>query len=169
MTDPYYTKTVTVDTDRQRFNGFNEKEMLGLMAMTGITVLAHHELANKYWPDAYVQQRLDSPWWLVKTYQGYIELGYRKRVFSISWHETPIKLIVTENDVTKSETMVHSYNIGDTIEHLKVLASRLNVNPEKNLWDKVGRLLEADARAGMMRGTTNWGAYLVKAIEANPS
>ena len=81
------------------------------------------ELPNNYWPDSYVDLRRENPWWLVKTPHGLIELGPRKRVFSIHWDETNIRKIVTEDDVTKSETMVHAWNIEDALKYLKALVA----------------------------------------------
>jgi hypothetical protein len=57
-------------------------------------------------------------WWLVKVDQGYIKIGWRKRVINIDWSETPLRKIITPDDVTKSGDMVHAWSIAKAIEYL---------------------------------------------------
>lgn len=103
-------------------HGMGEQEMIALFLLAGIRVDGWHELANQYWPDAYVEQRAASPWWLVETSIGRIRLGWRKRVISIHWDEAPIRAIITRDSVTKDITMVHAWGYGDAVTYLQSLA-----------------------------------------------
>lgn len=72
-------------------------------------------LANEYDPER------DDPWWLVETNLGMIKIGWRKRVINIDWSATAIRKVVTDEDVTKDETMVHAWSTLKAIEYLTVL------------------------------------------------
>ena len=89
--------------------------------LAGIEVLSHWELQNQYWPRGYLEYVVRSPWWLVKTHVGLIKIGRRKRVWSIDWKDTPIRKIVTDDDVTKDLHYVHAWTEEKLIEYLKVL------------------------------------------------
>jgi hypothetical protein len=96
----------------------NEAEMRALFVLAGIAVENHWQLANGYWPEAYADLRAQSPWWLVQTRFGNIRLGWRKRVISIEWDATKIRGVVTKDDVTKDETMVHAWSYHKAVEYL---------------------------------------------------
>lgn len=99
----------------------NEEKVKALFLLAGIEVLKLWKLENKYWPSAYTDMIMANPWWLVRTPFGLIEIGDRKRVTNIDWSDTDIRVIVTENDVTKNDTMVHAYSDEKIIEYLKAL------------------------------------------------
>lgn len=99
----------------------NEQTVMGIFAVSGIQVLNKWKIENQYWPDAYKELKEKSPWWLIKTTKGLIEIGWRKRVISIDWSDTGIRKVVTDEDVTKSETMVHARSEEDAICYLKAL------------------------------------------------
>ena len=105
-----------------------QEQVKGLFALAGIDVLRMWELPNQYWPDAYVEERKNSPWWLVKTPKGLIEIGWRKRVISIRWDDTPVRRVLTDDDVTKDETMVHAWGYGKALAYLTALAPDLTPN-----------------------------------------
>lgn len=88
---------------------------IALFEMAGFEVKSVHELPNGYWPDAYVELRRDNPWWLIETEIGLVKIGWRKRVISIDWSATPYRIVVTEKDVTKDETMVHAWSYTDAL------------------------------------------------------
>jgi hypothetical protein len=69
------------------------------------------------------------PWWLVKTPFGLVEIGWRKRVININWEETPVRAVVTKDDVTSSETFVHAWGEEKALEYLKALAA-VAVDPQ---------------------------------------
>ncbi len=101
---------------------FSEQEARSIFTLAGIEVLNVWEVANQYWPNAYVEERKESPWFLVKTKYGLIMMGWRKRVLAIDWIDTEIRKIVTEDDVTKDETMVHAYSVESAVTYLRELA-----------------------------------------------
>jgi hypothetical protein len=95
-----------------------EEQARAIFLLAGIEVKKIHRLENKYWPEAYVEQRKNSPWWLAMTELGAIEIGWRKRVISINWEDTPIRAVVTESDVTKDDVMAHAYSYSDAVAYL---------------------------------------------------
>lgn len=101
----------------------NEEQAKALFLLAGFSTTRFHRLENKYWPDAYVAERSNSPWWLVMTEFGPVEIGWRKRVISISWEDTPARVIVTEDNVTKEETFVHAWSYVKALEYLTALAA----------------------------------------------
>lgn len=99
------------------------KQLDALLLLSGLEYTQAYQIANNYWPDceAYSDLRRKYPWWLVLTDLGPVMIGWRKRVISISWEDTPVRVIVTDKDVTKSETMVHAWNYGDAVSNLTTL------------------------------------------------
>jgi hypothetical protein len=98
-----------------------EEKVKALFLLADIKVLKLWKLENKYWPSAYVDMIMANPWWLVKTPLGLIEIGNRKRVVNIDWSDTSIRKVITEDDVTKDNTMVHAWTDEKIIEYLKAL------------------------------------------------
>ena len=98
-----------------------EAHMRALFLLAGIQVIAARELPNGYWPDAYVEERKASPWWFVQTPAGWIEIGRRKRVISVNWSTTTIRVLVTADDVTKDLDHVHAYGYADCVRYLTEL------------------------------------------------
>lgn len=103
-----------------------EEMVRALFLVAGIDVLNLWKIENKYWPEAYVEERRASPWWLVQTKWGMIEIGWRKRVISIDWKDTPLREInLTLEDVTKTETMIHAWTYIKAVEYLNSLRNHL--------------------------------------------
>lgn len=96
-----------------------------LFTLAKIPVLAYWELPNEYWPSVYVTSRLKSPWWLVKTPWGLLKIGMRKRVWSLHWDDTNLRKVITEDNTTKSETMVHAWTEEKLLEYLKALQAEM--------------------------------------------
>jgi hypothetical protein len=102
-------------------------EMEGLVKAwfitTGFEVKDVFRLSNQYWGYSLddCHYRVANPWWLVETDVGKIVLGPRKRVWHIDWERTTIRGIVTEEDITKGDTYVHSYSHADTVKYLASL------------------------------------------------
>lgn len=118
------------------------EEVTSLFTLAGIPMLNMWELPNQYWPihENYAKIRAEKPWWLVKTNHGLIKIGWRKRVISIEWEDTPLRVIVTEDDVTKEPTLVHAWNTEDAVKYLKVLGKHLKDLPAV----RPNKLTEAD-------------------------
>lgn len=97
---------------------FDETRAAALFDLAGIEVASLHELPNGYWPKVYAEEREESPWWLALTEFGPVKIGWRKRVLNIDWTETQVRHIVTEDDTTKDETMVHAWGYDKAIQYL---------------------------------------------------
>lgn len=103
----------------------NKEFVEGLFKVAKIPVLKMWKLENKYWPSAYTELILQNPWWLVKTPYGLIEIGPRKRVISIGWEETEYRGIITPDDVTKNDDLVHAWTELKAAEYLMELGKQL--------------------------------------------
>lgn len=97
------------------------EEVKALFLLAEINATHFDEIANCYWPEAYVEMRQKYPWWLVTTDFGVIKLGWRKRVISIHWDRTQVRQVITLDDVTKDETMVHAWTYSKAVEYLATL------------------------------------------------
>jgi hypothetical protein len=98
-----------------------EKECEGIFTTAGIPFTHKWELMNQYWPRAYPDMILNSPWWLVETPMGLIRIGWRKRVIEIDWSHTRFEHKVTTDSVTISNTSVHAWEMPKAAEYLKNL------------------------------------------------
>ena len=88
---------------------------VALFEMAGFEVQSIHELKDGYMPERGL------PWWLVLTNFGPIKIGWRKRVIHFEWPETQLRKVLTNHDVTKSETMQHAYEYWPCLEYLTAL------------------------------------------------
>lgn len=96
-----------------------------VIALTVLSKIAHsgvHKTPNLYWPDHpnYDDMREKYPWWVIHVEGGgLITIGWRKRVICIDWSMTNRRGIVTEDDVTKDDTMVHAWTVDKALEYLR--------------------------------------------------
>jgi hypothetical protein len=100
-----------------------EPEVRSLFTLAGFSILKLWRLENKYWtmtPEHY-ELCATSPWWLVRTEFGLIEIGWRKRVISIDWSDTEFRVEVTNDDVMKNDVTVHAWSIPKALEYLIAL------------------------------------------------
>jgi hypothetical protein len=104
-------------------NQFTHDDVVSLVTLSGFQVLRTWKLQNGYWGNL-PESNEHSPWWLVKTESGLIQVGWRKRVLEIDWSDTGIRFVVTEDDVTKSDSMVHAWSIAKAVEYLTALKGR---------------------------------------------
>lgn len=109
-------------------NEFNEQLCRSIFTLAGIEVLRVWRLPNQYWRRPEADEK--SPWFLVKTDAGLIQIGWRKRVISIDWSDTSIRQIVTSDEVTKNESLVHAWSTTKAVEYLSSLG-RLLMNVEE--------------------------------------
>lgn len=103
-----------------------KKQVESLFILAKIEILKLYELKNQYWPEvpSYYETILKSPWWLVKTKYGNIVIGRRKRVTHIDWEDTPIRKIISKDDVTKENHYIHAWTDLKCVEYL------INLNNE---------------------------------------
>jgi hypothetical protein len=97
------------------------EEVTSILTLAGLKPERMWELANGYWPLAPSYDDVRSPWWLAQTSIGLIRIGSRKRVISIEWDACKVRGIVTTDDVTKGETMVHAWSTSKAVEYLQRL------------------------------------------------
>ncbi len=95
-----------------------EEQVRALFTLAEIPVQGVYKIENRYWPESYVELRRDNPWWLVKTPAGLVQIGWRKRVISINWSDTAFRQVITEDDVTKDELMVHAWGWAKALEYM---------------------------------------------------
>lgn len=91
-----------------------EAEVRAIFLLAGLEVESLVRLPNGYLPE-WTER---SPWWEVETMGEKVTVGWRKRVIAIDWTATPVRQIVTTDDVTKDETMVHAWTRGDAVDYL---------------------------------------------------
>lgn len=107
-----------------------QEEAKSLFSLAGFQVLKMYQLANGYIPIERASERdfqylQANPWWLAKTDFGLIRIGWRKRVISIDWSDTPFRGVITEDDVTKDGEGVHAYSYVKALEYLTALNQSL--------------------------------------------
>lgn len=98
-----------------------EKETISLFELAGFSIRGVIPIQNRYLPQnpAYAVARDQNPWFLVTTDHGQIIFGPRKRVFSIEWGLTDMRLLdVFKDDVTKTESMIHAWGKLKALEYL---------------------------------------------------
>lgn len=100
-------------------NEFNEQLCRSIFTLAGIEVLRVWRLPNQYWRRPEADEK--SPWFLVKTDAGLIQIGWRKRAIAIDWGDTNIRQIVTGDEVTKNESLVHALSTAKAVEYLSSL------------------------------------------------
>lgn len=108
---------------REERSDAERKEFEAIFTLAGIKIEKTWLLQNNYWPNMTRYFDIATPWYLFRTPLGLIRIGWRKRVISIHWEDTPIRKEVTADNVTKDDTMVHAWNPEKAIEYLKALAT----------------------------------------------
>lgn len=103
----------------------DEQKARAFFLLAGIEVQAVFETANRYFPDNgfFIEVRAANPWWLMQTEFGIIRIGPRKRVISVDWDSTEIRLPddLIPDDVTKGETYFHAYTAAKCVEYLTLM------------------------------------------------
>ncbi|MNQ14316.1 hypothetical protein D3C85_272630 [compost metagenome] len=97
-------------------------EVKALVTLAAIDHDGIHKTPNLYWPDHanYDDMREKYPWWVVHVKGGgNITIGWRKRVICIDWSMTNRRGLITKDDVTKDDTMVHAWTIHKALEYLR--------------------------------------------------
>lgn len=101
----------------------SKENVESIFILAGVKILGIWRLENQYWPrcEGYDRVRAESPWWLIKTREGMIKIGWRKRVISIDWSDTGLCRYPTKDDTTMTSSMVHAWTVEKAIEYLKAL------------------------------------------------
>lgn len=99
-----------------------QEKAKSLFIVGGFKVLHMWQLANPYWPPHPEYDSVRTPWWLVLTEHGPIEIGWRKRVIAISWERSTIgEAKLTDDDVTKEKFLIHAWSMTKALEYLQAL------------------------------------------------
>lgn len=108
-----------------------EEEVKSLFTLAGFEVKQQWELANSYWPrhPDYYAIIMDNPAWLIQTKYGLIRLSPRKRVWELDWSDTAWRGVITQDDVTKTDTLVHAWNVPALLTYLQTLHRMLDRDP----------------------------------------
>jgi hypothetical protein len=103
----------------------DQQQVYSLATLAGFKDCGYEKIRNDYWPSHrdYDNIRNENPWWIITTEFGSIRVGRRKRVIHIDWINTNRRGIVTEDDVTKEDYMVHAWGVGKAVTYLKAIAS----------------------------------------------
>lgn len=99
--------------------------LLAILTLAGIEAKSAKQIVNAYWPahSDYDDMRAKYPWWAVEVEEGTITIGWRKRVIAIDWSMTSRRGLVTHDDVTKDNAMVHAYSYEKAVEYLRAWKS----------------------------------------------
>lgn len=103
------------------FGLLKKDDVVIVMRLAGLAVVHVWELTNQYWPENHDYDDVRTPWWLVMTDVGLIQIGRRKRVLSISWKATTVRGVVTDDAVTRGDDHVHAYTLLKAVEYLQRL------------------------------------------------
>jgi hypothetical protein len=106
---------------REKRTEAERKEFEAIFTLAGLPIEKTWVLENNYWPKMPTYFDIATPWYLFRTPLGLIRIGWRKRVISIHWEDTPIRCEVTADEVTKEDTMVHAWTPEKAVEYLKEL------------------------------------------------
>lgn len=102
----------------------------------GLTPVLVEPIPNGYWPTtgAYADVRLGSPWAIVTSEIGRVQIGWRKRVVEIDWSNSLVREdaptlfpLVTDTKGSNGERYIHAWNDDATVEILSKLAAALPV------------------------------------------
>lgn len=107
------------------------KKVEACLTLAGFTDTQIYELANRYWPKHPSYFTVATPWYLVLWKGCRIVIGWRKNVCHIDWSGTSLRGVVTQDDVTKTEYMVHAWTWEKVLEYLKILRISLQEEMEK--------------------------------------
>jgi len=94
-----------------------------MLLLSGLEVVAVYEVANGYWGNSAEAP----PWWLVLTKAGPVVIGWRKRVISINWKDTPVRAKLTGDDQTTSDLEgCHAWTYAKAVEYLRALQNAID-------------------------------------------
>ena len=93
----------------------------------GFPTVYMERVENGYWPKAYADSIVKTPWFMITTPIGHFHVGWRKSVIHFNWEKTVLKDFDLEarGDVTHDPGMCHAYGYEDGIKVLTQLKSAL--------------------------------------------
>lgn len=115
---PQWERDHEVRVRRETMRNEARAEVESILTLAELKPERMWELANGYWPDTPCYDDVRRPWWLAQTSIGLIRLGWRKRVLEIAWEATEVRGIVTDDDTTKGETMVHAWGVAKAVAYV---------------------------------------------------
>lgn len=127
------TEQFDMHSHREKMRDESRGEVESMLSLAGLKPSRMWELANGYWPLAPNYDDVRRPWWLAQTSIGLIEIGRRKRVVSISWEATEVRSIVTEDDTTKGDTMVHVWSTSKGRRRWSTSPACVKLRPRRQL------------------------------------
>lgn len=110
------------DKESQERAEFTKRELIECFPTEPIFV---KEIPNGYCSRACCEHK---KWLSVATKIGMVKIGWRKRVINIDWSETDVRRVISSDDVTKDNTMIHAWGTAKAKEYL---AELLEANNEK--------------------------------------
>lgn len=84
-----------------------ESDAKSVFSLAGFEVDNSFRLENGYWPESYHELRAANPWWAIKTQFGWIKIGWRKKVISISWEDLKVREILDPVSETRTQGLDH--------------------------------------------------------------
>lgn len=97
-----------------------DRQIVQLVELAGFEFVEKWELVNQYWKRSGYVPGMGS-WWLFDTGFGMLRVGWRKRVLEIDWSNMKYRGVITDDNVTKSSTLVHAHTINDALKYLQTL------------------------------------------------
>jgi hypothetical protein len=127
-----------------------EDHVKAIFLLAGFEVEKTFQIENKYWPEAYVELRKASPWWLVKTEYGMIEIGWQETGYVSEQNGEHTYDSITDDNVTRGPCDVHAYSVPKAVEYMTAL--RRNIDFEKAEKEKASRSGGSKARVSVGAG-----------------
>lgn len=166
----------------------NEQQVRAMFLLADIPVVSLKQVPNGYWPDCadYKELREQSPWWLVDTGRGEIEIGDRKKVVEIDWCGMGIVFpfvdprreeargtdihIVRDPNITTWETGSHAWGYGQAVSVLSSLRKTFERHDFLKYHWSENPVAEADKKKWFITAMkAHWATGIVDRVEVTIS
>lgn len=112
-------------------------DLLSMVRMAGFELKEVRQIPN----ERLLSMSQERPWFIIKTqFDCVLVLGWRKSVINIEWQFSPFRGVITTDDVTKDEKMVHAWSYAKGIEYLTQLRREFENLNKKVLTDSANPL-----------------------------
>lgn len=101
-----------------------KEQVAAVFLLAKIPYSQTYRIENAYWRNT-PELAKQFPWWLVRTPNGLIKIGWRKHVINIDWSDTGVEAEVTRDEVIKEKYLVHAWSYGKAVEYLTELGRQL--------------------------------------------